>query len=108
MFKRFVFIIGILLLYTFIYHHIIFDSSVQYDEVQGYCYSNTDLLLFAKVIHTNKPDDYSDDDKINFGKSVLNQLNDKTLEDVCKKYNIKDEVSERSFNIAIKLLNKEI
>lgn len=78
---------------------------------EGYCYTNEDVLILSKVITTNVNDIYSDNDKIKFGKQILNDFKNTTYslyDYIINHYNVNDEVSERSFKIAIQLLNKEI
>ena len=90
------------------------------DDLEGYCYSNEDLYLLARVIDAEASDICTNEHKMCTGQVILNRINSNkypnTLKEVVydkgqyasvENNKLKKEISKESLEVARRLLNGE-
>ena len=90
------------------------------DDLEGYCYSDEDLYLLARVIDAEASDICTDEHKMCTGQVILNRMNSNkypnTLREVVydkgqyasvENDRLKEEISKESLEVARRLLNGE-
>jgi hypothetical protein len=95
-------------------------NDVFVDNLDNYCYSDEDLYLLAQVIDAEASDVCSDEQKMWTGQVILNRVRSNLFPDTLREVvympnqyqsvmenKLPDTVSDRSLNVAIKLLNGE-
>lgn len=90
------------------------------DDLEGYCYSDEDLYLLARVIDAEASDICTDEHKMCTGQVILNRMNSNkypnTLREVVydkgqyasvENDRLKEEITKESLDVARRLLNGE-
>ena len=90
------------------------------DDLEGYCYSDEDLYLLARVIDAEASDICTDEHKMCTGQVILNRMNSNkypnTLKEVVydkgqyasvENNKLKKEITKESLDVARRLLNGE-